>query len=198
MKLLLGTNNLNKIKQFRKIFENLGSDIELVTLRELNISDDVEEDNDSLLDNAKKKARHYGTVSGILSLADDTGFFVDALNGEPGVHAKRWHQGTEEDRYMKILELTKNVPDKKRTCRYTGVLAIYNPISSTFWTYQNNLEGKIAKKPHAKNGFGYDPIVILTEINKYYSELPSKERNRFSHRGKGIAEFVKMINLKKE
>jgi XTP/dITP diphosphohydrolase len=192
-KLLLGTNNKNKIKQFKRIFKSLGSNIELITLDDFCINDDVEEDADNLLDNAKKKAKHYGTISGILSLADDTGFFIDALNGEPGIHAKRWHAGTEEERCMKILERMEDVPDEKRTCRYTGVLAVYNPILGTFWTYQNNLGGKIARKPRVKNGFGYDPIVILTEINKYYSELSSEERNSFSHRGKGIAEFVKVF-----
>lgn len=194
-KLLLGTNNKNKIKQFKRIFESLGSDVELVTLDDLNINDDVDEDADNLLDNAKKKAKYYGNISGIISLADDTGLFIDALNGEPGIHAKRWHAGTDEDRYIKILERMINVTDNKRTCRYTGVLAVYNPKTNKFWTYQNDLEGVIAKEPRVKNGFGYDPIVIITKVNKYYSELSHEERDSLSHRGRGAAEFVKKIKI---
>lgn len=191
MKILIGTNNENKLKQFRRIFQNLGADFELISLQEAGIIDDVEEDADNLMDNAKKKARHYAEESQLLTLADDTGLFIDALGGEPGVHAKRWHAGTEKDRYLKILERMKNIPEEKRTCRYTGVLAVYNPMKKEFWTYQNDLEGRIAQKPLEGSGFGYDPIIIINQFNNYYSQLSGAERDALSHRGKGIEEFLK-------
>ena len=103
MKILIGTNNENKLKQFARIFKNLGSDIELVSLKDAGITDDVEEDQDNLLDNAKKKAQFYGELSKMLTMADDTGLFIDALDGEPGIHAKRWHEGTEKERYLKNI-----------------------------------------------------------------------------------------------
>src|SRR4030042_3566384 len=114
MKILIGTNNENKLNQFRRIFRNLGSDIELASLKDVSITDDVEEDGDNLLDNAKKKAQFYGEKSKMLTLADDTGLFIDALGGEPGVHAKRWHEGTEKERYLKILEKIKDIQKGKR------------------------------------------------------------------------------------
>lgn len=193
MKILIGTNNENKLKQFRRIFCNLGSDVELVSLKEIGITDDVEEDADNLLDNAKKKAQFYGEKSGILTLADDTGLFVDALNGEPGIHAKRWHIGTEKDRYLKILERMKFIPKEKRNCRYSGVVAVYNPELDKFWTFESNLEGIIADEPMEANGFGYDPIFISTEFNKYYSQMTDGEKDLISHRGLGVKEWLRYL-----
>lgn len=193
MKILIGTNNKNKLAQFKRIFKNLNSGFELLSLDDARIIDEVEEDADNLLDNAKKKAKFYTEKSSILTLADDTGLFVDALNGDPGVHAKRWHKGSEKDRYLKILELMKNIPEEKRTCRYTGVLVVYDPIKKEFWTFENDLEGIIADKPKKSSGFGYDPIFISTKFNKYYSELTDLERDSISHRGLGIKEFLSYI-----
>ena len=193
-KILIGTNNKDKLKQFLRIFENLNADVELLSLKDFGITDDVEEDSDNLLDNAKKKAKCYGGRSKILTLADDTGLFVDVLNGEPGLHSKRWHLGTDKDRYIKVLERMKNIPKGKRTCRYTGVLAVYNPKTKGFWTYQDSLEGRIADEPVEANGFGYDSIFICLEYNKYYSQLADTEIDAISHRGLGIKELVQLLN----
>lgn len=189
MKILIGTNNENKLQQFRRIFRNSGSDIELVSLKNAGITDDVEENEDNLLANAKKKAEFYGEKSGILTLADDTGLFVDALGGEPGVHAKRWHDGTELDRCHKLLERLKDIPEGKRTCRYSGVLVVYNPDTKEFWNYQNNIEAVISDEFKGDLGFGYDPIFKL-ENGKHYAELTDEERDAMSHRGLGIKELT--------
>jgi XTP/dITP diphosphohydrolase len=193
MKILIGTNNENKLKQFKRIFKNLGSNIELVSLKNVGITNDVEEDQENLLDNAKKKAQFYGEISKMLTMADDTGLFIDALDGEPGIHAKRWHEGTEKERYLKILEKMKSVPKEKRTCRYTGVLAVYNPEEKSFWTFENNIEGAIANEPFEESGFGYDPIFISTHYDKCYSKMSDAERDAISHRGVGVGEFIKMM-----
>lgn len=195
MKILIGTNNENKLQQFRRIFRNSGSDIELVSLKDAGITDDVEEDEDNLLANAKKKAEFYGEKSGILTLADDTGLFVDALGGEPGVHAKRWHDGTELDRCHKLLERLKDIPESKRTCRYTGVLVVYNPDTKEFWNYQNNIEAVISAEFKGDSGFGYDPIFKL-ENGKHYAELTDEERDAISHRGLGTKELIKYLKEK--
>ena len=193
MKILIGTNNENKFNQFKRVFNNLNPDIELFSLRDLGIADDVEEDSENLLDNAKKKARYYGEKSGMLTLSDDLGFFVDALNGEPGTHAKRWHLGTDRERYMKILEMMKDMPEEKRICRYKSALAVYDPAKKDFWAYEQDLEGKIANEPREGNGFGYDPIVIIN--GKYYSEFTDEERYKVSHRGLGVKELLKRLTI---
>lgn len=195
MKILIGTNNKNKLKQFRRIFGNLDLNIQLFSLKDVGITDDVEEVEDSLLANAQKKAKFYGEKSGMLTLADDTGLFVDVLNGEPGVHAKRWHDGTELDRCYKLLERLKNIPEEKRTCRYTGVLVVYNPKTKELWNYENNVEAVISDEFKGDLGFGYDPIFKL-ENGKHYAELTNEERDAISHRGRGIKELVKYLREK--
>ena len=191
MKILIGTNNENKFNQFKRVFNNLNPDIDLCSLKELGIADEVEEDSENLLDNAKKKAKYYGEKSGMLTLSDDLGFFVDALDGEPGTHAKRWHLGTDRERYIKILEMMKNMPEEKRTCRYKSALAVYNPTKKDFWVYEQDLEGKIANEPRKGNGFGYDPIVLIN--GKYYSEFTDEKRYKVSHRGLGVKELLKYL-----
>src|SRR4030042_2134644 len=181
MRILIGTNNKKKFNQFKRAFNNLNPNIELCALKELGITDDVEEDSDNLLENAKKKAKYYGEKSSMLTLSDDLGFFVDALAGEPGIHAKRWHFGTDKERYMKILERMNDVPEEERTCKYKSALAVYNPSDKNFWVYEQDLKGKVAFEPEEGNGFGYDPIVIIN--NKYYSQFTDEERYQVSHRG---------------
>jgi len=193
MKILIGTHNKNKFSQFKRIFAGLNQDIELLSLNDLDIQEDVEENSDILLENAKKKAKYYGEKSGLLTLSDDLGLFIDALGGEPGVHAKRWLAGTEKDRYLKILERMQGVPIEKRTCRYKGTLVLYNPEKKEFWTFESNLEGTIAKEPKEGKGFGYDPVVIIAGYNEYYSQFDDKERNRVSHRGLGVKELLKHL-----
>lgn len=191
MIILIGTHNEDKLNQFKTAFKLLNADIELLSLNDLEIAEDVEEDSENLLDNAKKKAKYYGEKSGMLTLSDDLGFFVDALGGEPGIHAKRWHSGTEKEKYMKILERMKNVPQDKRTCRYKSALVAYNPARKDFWIYEQDLKGIIAQEPKEGRGFGYDPIVIIR--GKYYSEYTDEERYKVSHRGLGIKEFLNRL-----
>jgi XTP/dITP diphosphohydrolase len=191
MKILIGTHNKNKFGQFERIFEGLDKNIELLSLNDLNIQEDVEEDSDVLLENAKKKARYYGEKSGFLTLSDDLGLFVDALGGEPGVHAKRWLSGTDKDRYIKILERMEGVPAGKRTCRYKAVLVAYIPEEKDFWIYEQSLEGEIADRPKEGVGFGYDPIVIIN--GKYYSEFSDEERFKAGHRGLGAKKLLKHL-----
>lgn len=195
MKILIGTNNNNKLGQFIKIFGDLDKSLELLSLQDLAIDDDIKEDKDSLLENAKKKARYYGEKTNIPTLADDTGLFIDALNGEPGIHAKRWFDGTEKDRYMKILEKMKDIPREKRTCRYCGVLVFYSPKTKKIWSYEQDLEGIIADSPKEGGGFGYDPIVIVRCYNKYYSELTDEEKFKINHRGLGVRKLLTDIDI---
>lgn len=190
MKILIGSNNKDKIKQFEFLFSKYAPEIELVSLAELGIIDDVEEDADNLLDNARKKAQYYGEKSGIMTLADDTGLFVDVLGGEPGVHAKRWHEGTEHDRSLKLLERLKGVPEADRTARYIGVLTVYDPTAKTFWDYEGRCEGRITDYFSGSNGFGYDPIFRIVELDKQYAELSEEEKLTVGHRAKGVEAFV--------
>lgn len=195
MKILIGTHNKNKFKQFDRSFKRFSSDFELLSLNDIEISDEIEENSNSLLENAKQKAKYYGEKSGIITLSDDLGFFVDALNGDPGVHAKRWLIGTDKDRYIKILEMMKNIPQEKRRCNYRSVIAAYFPKIKDFWTYEQDLIGAVAFKPQEGEGFGYDPIVLIH--GKYYSSLTVDEKLNINHRGLGVKKFIRELTLKR-
>lgn len=194
MEILVGTNNKNKLEQWRRIFGKHIPDAKLFSLKDLDITQDVEEDAETLLGNAEKKARFFGDIAQMMTVSDDTGLYIDALNGEPGLHAKRWLEGTDMDRNNKILERMKGVLQEKRTCRYIGAMAIYDPKENKMWTFESALEGKIAEKPVEGVGFGFDPIFIAVAYGKFYSQLTDDERDAISHRGLGVAEYAKQLN----
>jgi len=195
MDILIGTNNEGKLRQFKRIFEKSSKEIRVFSLSDLNIQDDVEEDADNLLDNARKKAKYYAEKSGKITLADDTGLFVDALNGEPGIHSKRWCEGSDKERNEKLLARLKNVPEKERTCRYVGVVATYNPQNGKSWETEEKMEGTISDDFRGENGFGYDQIFEVKGcLGKHLAELSGEEKDQISHRGKGVRKFVKNLD----
>lgn len=194
MKFLIATNNQNKLTQFKRIFKKYLPKVEIVSLKDVGITQDVKEDQETLIENAKKKAKFFGQKSGLITISDDTGLFIDALNGEPGLHSKRWLEGTDQERNIKILEIMQDLPDPERNCRYTGALALYNPQKDLFWIFEDSLEGRISKTVNTDGlGFGYDPIFISLAYNKYYSDLTDQERDDISHRGLGIKKLAKQI-----
>lgn len=165
-------------------------ELEIVSLADLGIGLDVQEDGDTLLDNAKKKAMEYGKISGMLTIADDTGLFVDALGGEPGMHAKRWAKGSGYDRCVKILERLKDVPRERRTARYEAVVACYDPKQDKFYTSKTIVEGLIVDEIKGENGFGYDPIFFVNQFGKRFAELTVDEIDSISHRTVGAKNVI--------
>lgn len=195
MKILIGTNNQNKLAQYRRSLAKNWPEAEVLSLADLGITLDVEEDGESLMHNAKKKAEEYGELSGILTVADDTGLFIDALDGDPGLHAKRWAAGTDKDRCLKILERLKDVPKEKRTARYDAVVACYDPSEKKFYTAQIAVEGLIGEELEGENGFGYDSIFFVKKFGKKYAQLTNDEIDSISHRTVGMKEVIdKMKN----
>lgn len=193
MKILIGTNNKHKLEQFKRIFRSLDVDIQLFSLEESGITDDVVENGSNLLDNARKKAEYYGEKSGMPTLADDTGLFIDFLDGAPGIHAKRWHPGTDMDRCEKILEILKEVPKEKRTARYIGALVLYDPQEKNFWEYEGKDEGIISEGFKGDDPFGYNMIFRNNVFGKNYSELTHEEKDSISHRSLGARELIKYL-----
>jgi len=195
MKILIGTNNQNKLAQYRRsLKENLPA-TEILSLTDLGITLDVEENGDSLMHNAKKKAREYADLSGILTVADDTGLFIDALGGEPGLHAKRWAAGSDKDRCLKILERLKDVPKEERTARYDAVVACYDPEKKKFYTARTIVEGHIGEELKGKNGFGYNSIFFVEKFGKKFAELTNGEIDSISHRTVGMREIIDKLKI---
>ena len=182
-KLLLATNNTGKIKEYRSLLQ--GIPFELVTPKEIGISMDIEENGTTYKENARLKAYAMAKKSGLLTLADDSGIQVDALNGAPGVMSARYasENASDVERVNYLLSKLKDVPQEKRTARFCCVIAIAQPDGQVDFC-DGECKGIIALEPCGKNGFGYDPIFFFPEYGKTMAELPIEIKNQISHRGR--------------
>jgi XTP/dITP diphosphohydrolase len=133
--------------------------------------------------------------SGLLTLADDSGLEVDALNGEPGVMSARYagKNASDTDRVKYLLSKMKDVPKEKRTARFRCVIAIAQPDGQVEFC-EGECKGLIAFEPCGKNGFGYDPIFCFPKYGKTMAELPIEIKNRISHRGRAAQKARLILN----
>jgi len=181
MDILISSNNKDKIKEIKKVFNN--KDVNLLTLDKFPDAPEVIEDGNTLFDNAYKKAKLLFDFTGIPTIADDTGLEVDALNGAPGVYSARYagENVTYDDNVNKLIEEMKNIVDGNRTARFKTV-AVYYSREINFYE-EGACEGIILRERKGTGGFGYDPIFYVEELNKSFAEMKSKEKNKISHRG---------------
>ncbi len=194
-KLLLATRNKGKMMELKEHI--IGMPIEILTMDDIFDIPEVEEDGDTFLENAKKKAVIAAKESGYLTLADDSGLAVDALNGLPGVHSARFAGDERNDdlNNVKLLEMLKDVPPFRRTARFVCAIVIATPEGKTY-AAEGLSEGVILDKPRGTGGFGYDPLFYVPELKKTFAELDKKEKNLVSHRGRALkqaAETLKML-----
>ncbi|MDX9855484.1 MAG: non-canonical purine NTP pyrophosphatase [Methanoculleus sp.] len=196
-KILIATTNKNKADQFKRIFKREKFYLKTTFLVEMGIKDDIEEDGKTLLENAEKKAEYFGEKTGLLTLADDFGFFVYHMGGKPGIHAKRWMEGTDTDRCDEILKRLDGLLEKDRGALYAGVIAVYDPKVKKFWHFKLETRGKVSNKFKGKKAFGYDQIFSPDKFpDKTYSELSDEELEAVEHRSKGVMEFLKIYGKK--
>ncbi|MEM7344151.1 MAG: RdgB/HAM1 family non-canonical purine NTP pyrophosphatase [Chloroflexota bacterium] len=192
-KLLIATNNLHKVEEYQEIFADLP--VQLTSLAAEGITLDPEETGDTFVANALLKAEAFAEVSGLLTLADDSGLEVDALNGEPGVYSARYGNTPKHDhvaRYQLLLEKLKGVPDAERTGRFRCVIAL--AINQTvIGTVDGRIEGVITREPKGSSGFGYDPVFFVPDLNRTLAELSSAEKHQISHRGRAAQAAVSLI-----
>ena len=193
-KLLLATNNTGKVKEFRNLLA--GIPFELVTPKEIGIVMDVDETGATYRENARLKACALATQSGLLTLADDSGIEIDALNGAPGVMSARYagENASDAERVNFLLSKLKDVPQEKRTARFYCVIAIAHPDGKVEYC-DGECKGTIAFEPSGASGFGYDPVFYLPEFGKAMAELTAEIKNRVSHRARA-AQKAKMLLLK--
>lgn len=185
MKVLVGTGNSGKVREFCELLDGLP--IELVTPADIHLDMEVEETGDTLEENALIKAQAYANAGGILTLADDSGLFVDALDGAPGVISARYgapDARTDEDRVELLLRNMADVPDGQRAAAFRCVIVIAEPGTDTVRIAKGELRGIIGQSPRGTNGFGYDPIFVVPEYGKTVAELDSETKNALSHRGR--------------
>ena len=174
--IVIASNNEGKIKEVQEIL----NEYIIISMKEIGIEIDIKEDQNTFEKNAIKKAEIISQkLKGKKCLADDSGIEIEYLNGFPGVYTKRWHEGTDRERNMAILDKLKNVPKEKRKIRFVTAIAISdgnNTISA-----QGSINGYVAKNIRGENGFGFDEIFEL-ENGKTLAELTKEEKNKISAR----------------
>lgn len=188
-KIVLASNNHNKIKEFQEILNS--KDIELISQSKLNIPE-AEETGLTFVENAIIKARNASYLSKLPAIADDSGIEVDALLGRPGIYSARY-AGTncdDQKNNQLLLEELSGIPLEQRTARYhCTIVYLQNYDHPVPRIYNSSWEGLIGLKEEGKNGFGYDPLFYLPELKCTSAELSEAEKNSISHRGKALKLF---------
>lgn len=181
MKLLVATNNLHKLQEYHGLLEGLP--LGLTSLPDEGIYSVVDEDGLTFRENAVTKARTYASLSGLLTLADDSGLEVEALGGEPGVLSSRYAgpQASDRERIDYLLAKMRDIPWEKRRARFRCVIAIAHPRGD-LWVCQGLCQGFVTLEPRGHHGFGYDPVFYLPDLALTMAELPPFVKNQISHR----------------
>jgi XTP/dITP diphosphohydrolase len=191
-KLLLATTNRGKAAEYRAMLAGLS--LELITLDQAGIDQEAPEDFPTFKDNARSKAVFYANLSGLLTLADDSGLEVESLGGEPGVRSSRYagDNATDIDRVNCLLAKMKDIPEEARQARFRCVIAIAEAGGQVHFTKGDCL-GRIAFRPAGDNGFGYDPVFYIPEYNQTIAQLPPEVKNRISHRGRAALKAIAIL-----
>jgi XTP/dITP diphosphohydrolase len=190
--LLLATQNPGKLAEMRLLVEGLP--FRVLGPHEVGIVDAPEETGSSFIENAILKARHYAGRSGRLTVADDSGLSVDALDGGPGLYSSRFcgEGATDADRNRLLLERLKDVPEAERGARFTSAVAVARGGEVLFQAVES-VEGRIAPDLRGPNGFGYDPLFLYPPFGRTFGEVPREEKDRVSHRGKAFARLRRFL-----
>lgn len=190
MKILIATRNPGKLNEYRDLLSDLSTGagaLEWVLLTDLGIETDVEETGQTFEENACLKAAAYARESGLLTLADDSGLEVDALDGAPGIYSARYAGSGAGDveRYQKLLRELEGVPAEDRTARFRCVVAVSTP-DGVVHAESGDCPGQIAFGPRGSNGFGYDPVFYMPERDQTMAEVAPEVKNRISHRARAL------------
>lgn len=196
MKIVAATNNKHKVRELTALFES--QDTELVTLKEINFTDEIIENGSTFLENARIKAMTVHKATGLPCIADDSGLCVDALGGEPGIYSARYASDNDENsddlkNNEKLLSKLDQVPENERTARFVSALCFID-ADGTEVSAIGKCEGIITREARGEGGFGYDPLFFFPGFGKTFGELTAEEKNEVSHR----ANAVKILKEKLE
>ena len=198
MELVIATRNKKKRQEIEKILEDF--DVKVLSLEDYPGLSEIKEEGRNFEDNAVKKAVVTARFTDKWTLADDSGLEVEALNGKPGVHSARFAGKKQNDKanIKKLLEIMKDVPEEKRTARFTCVMAVSSPDGKIAKVVKGDCEGRISFNPAGGKGFGYDPVFVVSGYRKTFAQIKSSLKNRISHRAKAlrqIKEFISQLNF---
>ena len=189
MKIVFATNNAHKLSEVSAV---LGDAFELVTLREVGITEDIPETGATLDENASIKARYVYERTGLNCFADDTGLEVEALDGAPGVHSARYatdgHDFAANNR--KLLRELEGKANRK--ARFRTVISLI--VDGIERQVEGIVEGEITTSESGAEGFGYDPLFMPEGYDRTFAEMSAEEKNAISHRGRAVAKLVEMLH----
>ncbi|WP_343330188.1 non-canonical purine NTP diphosphatase [Polaribacter staleyi] len=191
MKLVFATNNLNKLAEVQKM---LPDSIKLLSLKDINCFDEIEETETTLQGNAKLKAEYITRKFSFNCFADDTGLEVESLDGKPGVYSARFagEPANSENNMQKLLEDLKDKTNRK--AQFRTVVSLN--LNDEQFLFEGICKGEILKKKHGEKGFGYDPIFKPEGFNVSFAEMSSEQKNEISHRGIAIQKLVSFLEEK--
>jgi len=188
MRLLVATRNRGKLREVLARVQGL----EVVSLDDVRPMAEVEETEDTLEGNARLKALAGAQGAGLWTVADDSGLFVDALGGAPGVRSARYAPGTDADRIEALLRAMDGVPDAERGAAFRCVLALSSPEGEVRFA-RGECRGTILHTPRGTGGFGYDPVFLVHELGRTMAELSLEEKGRISHRARALDALQPML-----
>ena len=190
MKIFLATGNKHKIDEIKTIFSNI-ENVEILSIKDGIEIPEVIEDGETFEANSAKKALEIAKFTGMITIADDSGLCVDALNGAPGVYSARYsgENATDESNNAKLMEVMKDEPNRK--CHFVSVITLGKPDGRVY-SFRGEIEGELLYEPKGKDGFGYDPYFYVAEYKKSLAEMP-EIKNKISHKANALKKLEKEL-----
>jgi XTP/dITP diphosphohydrolase len=194
MRLLIATNNPAKRAEMETMLAGLP--VEVTSLGDFPEAPEVKEDGETLEENAAKKASEVARACGIHAVADDSGLFVDALGGQPGVRSARYAgpHPTSEKLCRKLLDEMRDIPDERRQAHFRCCIAMADPTGRVVVTASGRADGIIIRAMQGERGFGYDPVFLYEPAAKTFAEMVPDEKNAVSHRGQALKAFRRQFS----
>lgn len=177
IKILVASQNQKKLHELNTMLKN--EDIQWISLKDLGDTDDVVEDGTSFFENALIKAKYFANKHHVITIADDSGLEVDALNNMPGIYSARYSGFGDAANNQKLLKEMRGI--NHRSARFKCSIVIYLP-NHTYEHFEGSIEGEILDELRGSNGFGYDPLFYIKAYHKTFAELDSDTKNQISHR----------------
>jgi XTP/dITP diphosphohydrolase len=191
-KLVIATNNKGKLLEFRKLLDPLN--IQVYSLKDFPQIKEIVENGSTFMENALIKAKTVNKITGLVSLADDSGLEVDHLNGLPGVYSARFAGELKNDKAnnQKLISLLEGVPLEERTARFKCAIAVIDKDGREYQA-EGSCEGLILEEEKGEAGFGYDPLFYIPQYQKTFAQLDMETKNEISHRGKATRKALKIL-----
>lgn len=194
--IVLATNNKHKVKEIKAILKGRGLKVRVLTLDDFPKMKPVVENKSTIKGNAIKKAKEVAKRTNCVALADDTGLFISALNGKPGVYSARYAGPNCNfmDNCKKVLRVMKKIPTPKRRAEFRTVAALADPKGKVV-TSEGSVVGQIVSVMEGTKGFGYDPIFYVPSQKKTFAQMPVSLKNKLSHRARAFKRIPRLLNL---